>query len=643
MEDVDDTSGRLLAFDSSRVLFSRLSTSVIFAFFNVCICLLSVVMPQSRTNLNPEPKTSLPYVVGLLLRFSTFGAAILILLAGLLLTNWWLIIIGGFGVALGIYDLIQSKHSILSNYPVAGHIRYVLEDFRPEIRQYLLENDKEQVPFSRQQRALVYQRAKNVSDTNAFGTLDNLYTQGKEWFLQSAISQPLKNKDFRITVGGERCQQPHDMSVFNISAMSFGSLSANAIMALNQGAKIGGFTHDTGEGAISPYHRKFGGDLIWELGTGYFGCRDEHGNFDPQAFAEKSVDPQVKMIEIKLSQGAKPGKGGVLPAEKITQEIAETRHVPMGQDCISPSSHTAFSTPRELVAFWQQLRELSGGKPVGFKLCVGQPWQFMAIVKAMIETDNYPDFIVIDGAEGGTGAAPVEFMDNVGMPMVEGFLLVHNTLVGAGIRDKIKLGVSGKIVSGFDIARMIALGADWCNSARGFMFAVGCIQSRSCHTNTCPTGVATQDPYRQKALDVPSKAERVASFHKNTLKSLASIVGAVGLQHPSQLQPYHIARRLDDGQIKLLSKYFYFTDKEALLDQSARADVFNQMWVMANPDSFLANNDALIAYNKDSRDKGKETSAPTEQSPGSLDDIVDGGRLIGNVNNTFRDFPHSSE
>lgn len=487
-------------------------------------------MPESRTNLNPKPVSNSPYLTGVLLRYSTFAAVVMLFFAGLLLINWWLIVIGGLGVALGIYDLAQSKHSILKNYPIAGHIRYVLEDFRPEIRQYLLEDDKEQVPFSRQQRALVYQRAKNVSDTNAFGTLDNLYTHGKEWFLQSSISEPLQNKDFRIIVGGERCQQPHDMSVFNISAMSFGSLSANAIMALNQGAKMGGFTHDTGEGAISPYHRKFGGDLIWELGTGYFGCRDAHGNFDPQSFAEKAVDPQVKMIEIKLSQGAKPGQGGVLPAEKITQEIADTREVPVGEDCISPSSHSAFSTPRELVDFWQQLRELSGGKPVGFKLCIGQPWQFMAIVKAMIEADNYPDFIVIDGAEGGTGAAPVEFMDSVGMPMVDGFLLVHNTLVGAGIRDKVKLGVSGKIVSGFDIARLIALGADWCNSARGFMFAVGCIQSRSCHTNTCPTGVATQDPYRQKALDVPSKAERVANYHKNTLKSLASIVAAVGLQ-----------------------------------------------------------------------------------------------------------------
>ena len=577
-------------------------------------------MPQSRTNLNAEPKGSLPYLIGVLLRYSTFAAAAFLFLAGLLLTNWWLIIIGGLLVALGIYDIMQSKHAILTNYPVAGHVRYVLEDFRPEIRQYLLEDDKEQVPFSRQQRALVYQRAKNVSDTNAFGTLDNLYAQGKEWFLQSALSHPLEKQDFRITVGGERCIQPHDMSVFNISAMSFGSLSANAIMALNQGAKIGGFTHDTGEGAISPYHRKFGGDLIWELGTGYFGCRTAEGNYDAQSFAEKAVDSQVKMIEIKLSQGAKPGKGGVLPSEKITQEIADTRQVLTGQDCVSPSSHSAFSTPRELVAFWQQLRDLSGGKPVGFKLCIGQPWQFMAIVKAMMETDNYPDFIVIDGAEGGTGAAPVEFMDSVGMPLIDGFLFVHNTLVGAGIREKIKLGVSGKIVSGFDIARMLALGADWCNSARGFMFAVGCIQSRSCHTNTCPVGVATQDPYRQKALDVPSKAERVASFHKNTLKSLSSIVGAVGLEHPSQLQPYHIARRLDDGQIKLLSKFFYFADEGALLDHSARADVFNQMWVMADADTFLPDNDALIAYNKDSRDKGKNTKLKHEKT---LEDVTE--------------------
>lgn len=558
-------------------------------------------MVDMRTDTTVTPTHKEPYLQGVVFRYSVFVIAFAILALGIVLLKWWLIVIGLVGFVVGIYDLVQVHHAVLRNYPISGHIRYLLEEFRPELRQYLIEDDQAAVPFSRQQRALAYQRAKNVSDTNAFGTLENLYQSGKEWFLQSTLSYPLKETNFRIMVGGERCLQPYSMSVFNISAMSFGSLSAAAIEALNQGAKLGGFAHDTGEGAISPYHKKHGGDLIWELGTGYFGCRNHDGTFSAEKFAERSRIEQVKMIEIKLSQGAKPGKGGVLPKEKITPEIAETRDVPMDADCVSPASHSAFTTPREMVQFWQQLRELSGGKPVGFKLCVGQPWQFMAIVKAMIEADNYPDFIVVDGAEGGTGAAPVEFMDNVGMPLLDGFLLVHNTLVGAGVRDKIKIGVSGKIISAFDIARMLALGADWCNSARGFMFAVGCIQSRACHTNKCPTGVATQDPYRQRALHIPDKAQRVYNFHKNTLKSLAAIVGAVGLHHPKDLQAYHIARRLENGQIKLLSKFYYFTEPGVLLNLSARSDVFNQMWVMANPDSFLANNEALIAYNHDVR------------------------------------------
>ncbi|PKZ68799.1 FMN-binding glutamate synthase family protein [Moraxella osloensis] len=558
-------------------------------------------MVNKRTDITVTPTHKESYLQGVVFRYSVFAIAFAILALGIVLLKWWLIVIGLVGFVVGIYDLIQVHHAVLRNYPISGHIRYLLEEFRPELRQYLIEDDQAAVPFSRQQRALAYQRAKNVSDTNAFGTLENLYQSGKEWFLQSTLSYPLKETNFRIMVGGERCLQPYSMSVFNISAMSFGSLSAAAIEALNQGAKLGGFAHDTGEGAISPYHKKHGGDLIWELGTGYFGCRNHDGTFSGEKFAERSRLEQVKMIEIKLSQGAKPGKGGVLPKEKITPEIAETRDVLMDVDCVSPASHSAFTTPREMVQFWQQLRELSGGKPVGFKLCVGQPWQFMAIVKAMIEADNYPDFIVVDGAEGGTGAAPVEFMDNVGMPLLDGFLLVHNTLVGAGVRDKIKIGVSGKIISAFDIARMLALGADWCNSARGFMFAVGCIQSRACHTNKCPTGVATQDPYRQRALHIPDKAQRVYNFHKNTLKSLAAIVGAVGLKHPKDLQAYHIARRLENGQIKLLSKFYYFTEPGVLLNLSARSDVFNQMWVMANPDSFLANNEALIAYNHDVR------------------------------------------
>ncbi|UNU73428.1 FMN-binding glutamate synthase family protein [Moraxella nasovis] len=554
---------------------------------------------SAKLTKNLEHTSKDSYFTGILLRYSVFGIAILAFLAGLYLMIWWLILLGAFGTALGIYDITQDRHAVLKNYPISGHARYILENFRPEIRQYFLEDDQIAVPFSRQKRALVYQRAKNVSDTSAFGTLEDLYQNGKEWFLQSASSYPLKQTNFKIQVGNDKCKQPYDLSVFNISAMSFGSLSAAAIEALNKGAKLGGFAHDTGEGAISPYHKKHGGDLIWELGTGYFGCRNHDGTFNAQKFAERSKNPQVKMIEIKLSQGAKPGKGGVLPKEKITPEIAETRDIPMDIDCISPASHSAFSTPRELVKFWQQLRELSGGKPVGFKLCIGQPWQFMGIVKAMIDEDDYPDFIVVDGAEGGTGAAPVEFMDNVGMPLLDGFLLVHNTLVGANIRDKIKVGVSGKLITAFDIAKMLAVGADFCNSARGFMFAVGCIQSRSCHTNKCPTGVATQDPYRQKALHVPDKAERVYNFHKNTLKALSGILGAVGVAHPNDLKPYHIARRIDDGRIKLLSQYYYFTFEGALLNATARADIYNRMWIMANADTFQADYESLVAYNNE--------------------------------------------
>lgn len=557
----------------------------------------STAPTHTQSTKNPHDSDNESYFIGMLMRYSVFGIAIITLILGLILLKWWLIVIGLACVGLGIYDISQQRHAILRNYPLSGHFRYLFENFRPEIRQYFLEDDQVAVPFSRQKRALVYQRAKNVSDTSAFGTLEDLHQAGKEWFLQSAVSYPLKETNFRIVIGNEKCSQPYPMSVFNISAMSFGSLSAAAIEALNKGAKMGGFAHDTGEGAISPYHKIHGGDLIWELGTGYFGCRNHDGSFSPEKFAERASDPQVKMIEIKLSQGAKPGKGGVLPKEKITEEIAKTRDIPMNADCISPASHSAFGTPREMVRFWQQLRELSGGKPVGFKLCIGQPWQFMAIVKAMLEEDDYPDFIVVDGAEGGTGAAPVEFMDNVGMPLLDGFLFVHNTLIGASIRNKIKIGVSGKLITAFDIARMLSLGADFCNSARGFMFAVGCIQSRSCHTNKCPTGVATQDPYRQKALNVPDKSERVYNFHKNTLKALAGILGAVGVAHPKDLQPYHIARRLENGQIKLLSQYYYFTFDGVLLNLTARSDIYNRMWIMANADNFNADYKSLVAYN----------------------------------------------
>lgn len=535
-----------------------------------------------------QDKSSANYRLLVLPRFSIFWLVIVLTIVGLYLANWWLFAICLFLTGVGLHDITQKRHAVLRNYPIAGHIRFLLENFRPEIRQYFLESDEDEVPFSRQQRSIVYQRAKDLESTTAFGSIKNLNEVGSEWFLHSGNSHKIKNSDFRVRVGNERCTQPYDLSIFNISAMSFGALSAAAIEALNKGAKMGGFAHDTGEGSISPYHKKHGGDLIWELGTSYFGCRDEHGRFNPETFQKRARLEQVKMIEIKLSQGAKPGKGGVLPASKITEEIATTRDIPMGIDCISPAGHIEFSTPRELVKFWQKLRDLSGGKPVGFKLCIGMPWEFMAIVKAMMEEDNYPDFIVIDGAEGGTGAAPVEFMDTVGMPLVDAFLFVQNTLVGAGIRDKIKVGVSGKIISAFDIAKMMALGADWCNSARGFMFAVGCIQSRSCHTNKCPTGVATQDPSRQKALDVPDKSERVKNFHNNTLKALAEIVGSAGLDHPSQLQPHHIVRRQPDGWIKLLSEHYQFITHGSLLTGDCGRKVLDDMWKLADPNSFQA-------------------------------------------------------
>jgi glutamate synthase domain-containing protein 2 len=359
----------------------------------------------------------------------------------------------------------------------------------------------------------------------------------------------IDDSNFRVTIGGPDCTKPYSASVFNISGTSFGAVSANAIMALNRGAKLGGFAHNTGEGSISSYHRKHGGDVIWQVATGYFGCRTKDGRFDPVSFAKQAASPQIKMIEIKLSQGAKPGHGGVLPRAKITAEIARTRGVSRDRDCVSPANHSEFSTPLEFVAFVKRLRDLSGGKPIGMKLCIGHRFEFLALLKAMLATDITPDFIVIDGKEGGTGAAPVEFVNHVGMPLADGLSFVHNALVATRLRDRIKLGASGKIITAYDICRTIALGADYVMSARGFMFAIGCIQSRSCHTNRCPTGVATQDPNRQRALVVSDKSKRVANFHKNTLKALGEVLGAAGLSHPHELKPWHLRIRHADGHV----------------------------------------------------------------------------------------------
>ncbi len=489
----------------------------------------------------------------------------------------------------GWHDYRQTQRAILRNYPVTGHLRFLLEYIRPEIRQYFLESDEEKLPFSRNQRAMVYSRAKRQNDKRGFGTIKAVYGGDSEWIGHSAVPKHVDPKGFRVTIGGPDCKQPYQASIFNISAMSFGSLSPNAIRALNRGAQMGGFAHDTGEGSISTYHRENGGDLIWEIGSGYFGCRNSAGRFDPDKFAEQAQSPQVKMIEIKMSQGAKPGHGGVLPAAKVTAEIAAARGVPLGQDCVSPAAHSEFSTPKELMDFIRRLRELSGGKPVGFKLCIGQPWEWFGIVKAMLETNICPDFIVVDGSEGGTGAAPVEFADHMGMPMREGLRLVHNTLVGAGLRGRIKIGVSGKIISAFDIARALALGADWCNSARGFMFALGCIQSRSCHTDHCPTGVATQDPDRQRALVVPDKAMRVRNFHELTVEALAELVGAAGLDSPSQITTEHITVRNASGVAVSLASTLPALEEGALLDEAkvdSLAEPFRSHWVSASTDTF---------------------------------------------------------
>jgi glutamate synthase domain-containing protein 2 len=525
-------------------------------------------------------------------RYATFVLCVALLAVSALSAQVWpwawvpTVFFGALSL-LGVRDLLQRRHSIQRNYPVIGHIRWIAEFVRPEVRQYLVESDEEAAPFSRSQRSLVYERAKGEAGEHPFGTLLDPYRNGYEFIAHSIAPVPAADPaSFRIRIGGLQCAKPYLASVFNISAMSFGAISANAIRALNAGAKRGGFSHDTGEGSISPYHLEMGGDIVWEVASGYFGCRTADGRFDPDRFREQASQDAVKMIEIKLSQGAKPGHGGVLPAAKVTPEIAATRGVPMGQDCISPSRHSAFTTPLEMMAFITELRDLSGGKPVGFKLCVGLPWEFMGIVKAMLETGVTPDFIVVDGAEGGTGAAPTEFSDHIGAPMREGLLFVHNVLVGAGLRERLRVGAAGKVVSAFDIASLLAIGADWANAARGFMFALGCVQSISCNTNRCPTGVATQDRLRQAALVVPDKAERVYNFHRLTMKALADMLAAAGLSHPDDLLPHHLVRRVSATEIMQFDQLHTFLEPRALVDGVAEEGFYAQNWRRASASSF---------------------------------------------------------
>ncbi|MCB0458919.1 MAG: FMN-binding glutamate synthase family protein [Flavobacteriaceae bacterium] len=480
-------------------------------------------------------------------------------------------------ILMGLIDIFQKKHTIRRNFPLIGRFRYALEAIRPEIMQYFVETDTEGRPLNRIFRSLVYQRAKKENDTTPFGTQMNVYRTGYEWMDHSmyAKNNPKDIGKFpRVTIGGKDCKKPYSASLLNISAMSFGSLSKNAVMALNKGAKIGNFAHNTGEGGLSPYHLKYSGDLIWQIGTGYFGCRDEHGNFDERTFHEGAVKEQVKMIEIKLSQGAKPGHGGILPASKNTEEIAQIRHVRPHTDVHSPPAHSAFSNPMEFMRFIKKLRDLSGGKPVGFKLCVGKKQEFIDICKAMIETNIKPDFITVDGGEGGTGAAPVEFSNSIGMPLREGLVFVYDTLVGFGLKKEIKLIASGKIITGFHMARAIALGADLCNSARAMMLSIGCIQALQCNTNTCPVGVATQNKSLMKGLVVDDKAPRTANYHEETIKSFLEMLAAAGLEHPHEIKREHINKRIGMNTVAKYNEIYPYMEEGCLLVEDKIPDSY---------------------------------------------------------------------
>ncbi len=466
--------------------------------------------------------------------------------------------------AVAWYDYFQKKHSVLGNYPLLGRFRFIFESIRPELRQYFWESDTDELPYSRNQRSMVYQRSKNITAARPFGSILNMYEENFSWLNHSMSPSHIVGNDFFTSVGeGPRS---YDISVLNISGTSFGALSPPAIEALSHGARRGGFAHNTGEGSFSKYHQAGGGDTIWQISTGYFGCRTKDGRFDPIAFKEKAQIDQIKMIEIKISQGAKPGHGGMLMAPKVSQEIAETRGVPQYKDCISPSYHSEFSTPNDLLKFVTKLRGLSGGKPVGIKLCIGHPWEFIAIVKAMVETGQFIDFITVDGAEGGTGAAPVEFAQHLGSPLRDALVFVDNCLRGAGLRDRVKVAASAKIISAYDIVRHCALGADWCNMARPFMFAIGCVQARDCASGNCPSGVATMDQKRYRVVDVDDRAGRVYNFHKNTLVALTEMLEATGLTHTHQLNRRHIVRRLSASQIKLADQIYPRVEVNSLID-----------------------------------------------------------------------------
>ena len=522
----------------------------------------------------------------------TFYTIALVLLASIaaLAYLWWPAAFFAIPVVIltfiGVRDIRQSRHAILRNFPILGHFRFLAESIRPELRQYFVESDWEENPFSREMRSVVYQRAKNVLDTVPFGTKQPVNEVGYEWIAHSLEPEHPSLDTARVLIGEHRCSAPYLSSIFNVSAMSFGSLSFKAILALNRGAAVGEFSHNTGEGGVSPYHLKHGGDLVWQVGTGYFGCRSSDGKFDREKFSAQAREPSIKMIELKLSQGAKPAHGGILPGEKVSEEIASIRGVEVGVTVASPPSHSAFKGPRGLVEFLTELRELAEGKPVGFKICVGQRPQFLAILKAMLETGLGPDFITVDGGEGGTGAAPLEFSNSVGMPLTDGLTFVHNALIGAGLRDQIKIISAGKIATAFHVARQLALGADLCNSARSMMFALGCIQALKCNSNKCPVGVATQDPALTKGLIVSDKAIRVANFQGKTVEALLELVGAAGLTTPNDLRPHHVFRRLGTERVEHLGHIYPTLASGCFLEGDACPEPYRAEWALAKANTF---------------------------------------------------------
>jgi glutamate synthase domain-containing protein 2 len=498
---------------------------------------------------------------------------------------WSLVVIAPL-LLLGLYNTFQTEHTILRNFPLIGYGRYIMEGIRPEIQQYFVERDTDENPISREKRSIVYQRAKGVLDTHPFGTQRDVYEPGREWVCHSLEARlPHDEEEPRVTVGSSQCDQPYSASIFNISAMSFGSLSPTAVEAMNMGAAKGDFLHNTGEGGISPYHLEHGADLTWQIGTAYFGCRADGGGFDPEQYEKEATREEVKCIELKFSQGAKPGHGGILPGKKVTEEIAEIRGVPPGEDVLSPPAHSAFSTPTEMLEFLQRLRDLSGGKPVGFKLCLGQPHEFMGICKAVLETGIYPDFITVDGKEGGTGAGPLEFVNAVGIPMREGLTLVDNALRGIGVRDEVTIFTASKILTGFDIFRALALGADACNAARAMMLAIGCIQARRCNKDNCPTGVATQSAELYEGIDVPTKGERVYRYHKETVESFLELIGAAGIARPSEISPEHVMQRVDEATIKNFEDLYPRIPEDALLEGNA-PEFYERAWQKSDASDF---------------------------------------------------------